>query len=148
MLARNTYDEYGQPSSGNVGLFQYTGQIWLPQAGEAYPRYKARAYAPQLGRFMQADPIGYQAGANLYGYVEMDPINLRDPRGLSSCRTPDYWRVWSYSNSGPTWTEGPEIRRELVGRTPSVRQEAARAAQAVEEAGVTEDSQEALARGT
>ncbi|MEN5169407.1 RHS repeat-associated core domain-containing protein [Brevundimonas pondensis] len=112
VLARNTYDEYGQPSSGNVGLFQYTGQIWLPQA-QAY-HYKARAYAPQLGRFMQADPIGYQAGANLYGYVKMDPINLRDPRGLSSCRTPDYWRVWSYSNSGPTWTEGQEIRRELV----------------------------------
>ncbi|MGH7026007.1 RHS repeat domain-containing protein [Brevundimonas sp.] len=76
----NTYDEYGQPTAGNTGLFQYTGQIWLPQA-QAY-HYKARVYAPQLGRFMQPDPIGYQAGSNLYGYVGGDPINANDPWGL------------------------------------------------------------------
>lgn len=25
----NTYDEYGVPGAGNVGRFQYTGQVWL-----------------------------------------------------------------------------------------------------------------------
>jgi RHS repeat-associated protein len=80
VLSRNTYDEYGQPGAGNAGLFQYTGQIWLPQA-QAY-NYKARVYAPQLGRFMQSDPIGYRAGANLYVYVGADPLNLVDPWGL------------------------------------------------------------------
>jgi len=75
----NTYDEYGQPGSGNTGLYQYTGQIWLPQA-QAY-HYKARVYAPQLGRFMQTDPLGYTAGANLYGYVNGDPVNHVDPEG-------------------------------------------------------------------
>ncbi|MBB5771684.1 uncharacterized protein RhaS with RHS repeats [Brevundimonas vesicularis] len=55
-LTTNTYDEYGQPGSTNSGRFQYTGQMWLTQA-QLY-HYRARAYAPQLGRFMQTDPIG------------------------------------------------------------------------------------------
>ena len=36
----NRYDEYGMPESGNMGLFQYTGQIWLTSA-DLY-HYKAR----------------------------------------------------------------------------------------------------------
>ncbi|WP_428156234.1 RHS repeat domain-containing protein [Brevundimonas sp.] len=84
-LTTNTYDEYGQPGSGNSGRFQYTGQMWLPQA-QLY-HYRARAYAPQLGRFMQTDPIGYQAGANIYGYVGADPVNLIDPLGLQEVPT-------------------------------------------------------------
>jgi RHS repeat-associated protein len=76
----NTYDEYGIPGSGNVGRFQYTGQQWLPEAG-AY-HYRARTYLPQVGRFLQTDPIGYSAGANLYGYVGADPMNWTDPLGF------------------------------------------------------------------
>ena len=73
----NRYDEYGVPSAGN--RFQYTGQAWM--APGIY-NYRARAYAPQLGRFLQADPIGYAAGPNVYGYVSGDPVNLVDPFGL------------------------------------------------------------------
>ncbi|HWW25624.1 MAG TPA: RHS repeat-associated core domain-containing protein [Caulobacter sp.] len=75
----NKYDEYGLPDAGNVGRFQYTGQAWIPEIGLYH--YKARAYSPTLGRFLQTDPIGYKDGLNWYAYVGNDPLNGRDPTG-------------------------------------------------------------------
>jgi RHS repeat-associated protein len=79
-LQLNTYDEYGVPGSSNLGRFQYTGQMWLPEASLYH--YKARAYLPALGRFAQSDPILTAGGMNLYAYVGGDPVNWTDPSGL------------------------------------------------------------------
>lgn len=100
----NRYDEYGVPSAAN--RFQYTGQAWM--APGLY-HYRARAYAPQLGRFLQTDPIGYGGGANVYNYVSSDPINLVDPFGLQDDPPTDVGPVWVVCGSKcipDSWGQG------------------------------------------
>ncbi|MCA3718063.1 MAG: AHH domain-containing protein, partial [Brevundimonas sp.] len=98
LITSLAYDEYGVPRSGNSGRFQYTGQLWLPDA-QVY-HYKARAYHPGFGRFLQTDPLGYAAGANLYGYVGGDPVNWTDPLGLDARRPRMICWEGSWENDG------------------------------------------------
>jgi len=80
-----TYGPYGEPQTWAGSRFRYTGQIAIPEA-QLY-HYRARAYDPMMGRFLQTDPIGYGDGPNIYAYVHGDPVNGTDPSGHSLTTT-------------------------------------------------------------
>jgi RHS repeat-associated protein len=47
-----------------------------------------RYYDPNVGRFLTRDPIGYEGGINLYGYVENNVVNNFDPLGWDGLKLP------------------------------------------------------------
>ncbi|KAF0185432.1 MAG: RHS Repeat family [Hyphomonadaceae bacterium] len=85
-VSRRGYGEYGQTSATQMAEtthpFGYTGRRYEAELGLYY--YRARWYDPELGTFLETDPIGSLDYINLYSYVGLDPMGKTDPSGLQN----------------------------------------------------------------
>jgi RHS repeat-associated protein len=62
--------------------FTYVGRFGVMAESHGLYYMRARYYDPEVGRFINKDPIGYAGGMNLFGYVGGNPVNFIDPWGL------------------------------------------------------------------
>ena len=90
------YSAYGL-QSGERFVSQSLGYLGMAQDSESgLVHFRARYYAPFLGRFLSPDPIGDAGGdLNLYRYCRNDPLNHVDRSGLQM------------EGYGPSMPEGP-----------------------------------------
>ena len=72
ILAKNTHSIVG-----NNSLMH--GRDYEPEEGLYY--YRNRYYHPELGRFLQQDPNGYEDSLNMYQAFNQNPVNFVDPFG-------------------------------------------------------------------
>ncbi|MEO5927539.1 MAG: SpvB/TcaC N-terminal domain-containing protein [Patescibacteria group bacterium] len=79
----------------------------------------ARYYCPWLGRWTTADPLGLQAGINVFAYCRGSPVTLSDPSGLDetiSVNPNSHSIVYSTTVTLYTGSSDPDVVRETAGR--------------------------------
>ncbi|MBD3667344.1 MAG: RHS repeat protein [Kangiella sp.] len=82
---KGSYDPYGNVSVEVNNLNQnqrFPGQYADEETGLHYNYF--RDYDPEIGRYLQSDPVGLDDGANTYLYSRANPVNRYDPNGLTS----------------------------------------------------------------
>lgn len=73
---------------------RFPGQYFDKETNLHYNGF--RHYNPELGRYIQADPLGVIGGMNIYGYGYANPLFYYDPYGLWSFKNafdPAFWLV-------------------------------------------------------
>jgi RHS repeat-associated protein len=117
VVEKYSYDVYGEPNtiSGIGNPYMFTGRRFDDETELYY--YRARYYNPEIGRFLQTDPVGYDDGMNLYTYVSNNPFNWVDPFGLCKEDSKNLWEKWYdyWYNIGYNWDDWDAITISLSG---------------------------------
>ena len=110
--------EFGVPTTTNPGKYAWLGSMGLPtELPSGVIGMGARSYVPQLGRFLQPDPVP-GGSANAYNYTFGDPINTSDPTGA-------YTNTISAATQIAVELEGDGISAQGAGERQRAEREAA-----------------------
>ena len=108
-------NDYPLSASNRSVRHLFTGQQWYQEVG-LYD-LRNRFYSPDVGRFLQPDPIGFGGGNNLYRYCDNNPVTRGDPFGLQDAVNSDDLTEGWYRRSTEVSGQSP-IRSILAERAP------------------------------
>ncbi|WP_082552064.1 Ig-like domain-containing protein [Massilia sp. Root351] len=97
-----------------LGTFSYNlrfpGQYYDQESNLYYNYF--RDYDPQIGRYIESDPIGLRGGINTYSYVEGNPLRRSDRFGLFG-PAEHRWITAEAMNSAEKCKDGPSLPNDL-----------------------------------
>jgi RHS repeat-associated protein len=82
VIATYAYDPFGKLMTKTGSLnqpYQFSTKPYDEEVGLSY--YGYRFYSPEIGRWINRDPIGEAGGLNLYGFAWDNPLSYIDPNG-------------------------------------------------------------------
>jgi RHS repeat-associated protein len=114
--------EYGVPTTESPPRYSWLGSGELAtELSAGIMGMGVRSYVPQLGRFLQTDPVS-GGSANAYAYVFGDPVNESDPTGAFA----DWFKEFAAKNAA-------EVVVAVAARELAAEEEARRKAREAEE---------------
>ncbi|MDJ0348394.1 RHS repeat-associated core domain-containing protein [Cryobacterium sp. PH29-G1] len=113
-LGGYSYSPYGETRAVSTGSALTTNHLryisGYYDTGSGLYKLGARYYDPSIGRFTQYDPSGQET--NPYGYAGCNPINAKDPSGLSPCSD-----LKLFQNAAAGFTYGAGVVAGIAGVT-------------------------------
>jgi RHS repeat-associated protein len=116
-----------------IGWDGYVFNSEVSGAGLYHVRF--RWYSPELGRWMERDPVGYVDGMHLYCYARVNPLLFVDPSGLNDRRhpaddgVPDPWPYLAHLLYQILFDDGCKVECEEIdihvigwGKTDAIEQ--------------------------
>jgi RHS repeat-associated protein len=97
--------------------FQYVGRFGVMAEGNGLYYMRARYYDPEVGRFINKDPIGYAGGINLFTYTGNNPVTGIDPEGLDVNIVIQRLKSNGYSTPGVINVSSTKVKTTFSGAT-------------------------------
>jgi RHS repeat-associated protein len=134
LSSSNDTTEYGVPRTSSPPKYSWLGgDQRATTLASGVVAMGARSYVPQLGRFLQTDPVT-GGSANAYAYSSADPVNNSDSSGESASGLSQ----WLFEANNQI---GQEIIAREAAREAAERRAAEEAAQAAAEAAASEEGE-------
>ena len=83
-VAVDPFGKVSPLSTGTKDLAMRLPGQWLQAEMADLYQNQWRHYDPSLGRYIETDPLGLEAGQNVYAYVDGRPLEFVDPEGLGA----------------------------------------------------------------